>query len=308
MTAPTWTAREVIDASLSASRAAVEAERERAQEQAELEGLAPQEAIPATPQTEAEFRAGLVAVYGIARKATMHDLYTRWEVGRYLSTALDNCKWGSAGKLIQDLYDDPSVFFRWKKSHVYSYAQLGREEWAVVAKSGSAKKALEDMRDRNRTDAERKERKERKSTMRTKERGYLQEIHVQGCQLDEQSKRIRELEEENRLLRGAADPAKYKAMEECLESHALAERMAYKKLDLSEALAHTYKSKLERQGRELGAARVALAARPPTNGNAPFVHPGGQIEGNGNGATNGSAPLLSIGENRGAYVDPGEQA
>ena len=296
MTAPVFSAAQAIDIHLAASQAAVEAERERERQQAELEGRAPLEAIPATPKTEAEFRAGLVAVYSIARTATMHDLYTRWEVGRYLSTALDNCKWGSAGKLIQDLYDDPEVFFRWKKSHVYSYAQLGREEWAVVAKSGSAKKALEDMRDRNRTDAERKERKERKSTMRTKERRYLQEIHVQGCQIDEQSKRIRELEEENRLLRGAADPAEYKAMEECLESHAMAERMAYKKVDAAEAVTRTYKFKLERQGRELGAARVALAARPPTNGN-------------GNGADrDGSSLLLGIGKNRVLHVDPGEQA
>ena len=306
MTAPTvFTAAEAIDLHLAASQAAVEAERERAQEQAELEGLAPQEAIPATPQTEAELRAGLVAVYRIARTATMHDLYTRWEVGRYLSTALDNCKWGSAGKLIQDLHDDPEVLFEWKKSHVYSYAQLGREEWEVVAKSGSARKALEDVRDRNRTDAERKERKERKATLRNKERGYLQEIHVQGCQLDEQSKRIRELEEENRLLRGAADPAEYKAMEECLESHAMAEQMAYKKVDAAEAMVRTQRFKMERQGRELGAARVALA-RPPTNGNTPFVQRAGQLD--GNGATNRSALLLDIGETRGVHVDPGEQA
>ena len=63
MTAPTWTTREMIDVSTASSRDAVAAERARAQEQAELEGLAPQEAIPATPQTEAELRAGLVAVY-----------------------------------------------------------------------------------------------------------------------------------------------------------------------------------------------------------------------------------------------------
>ena len=296
MTAPVFSAAQAIDIHLASSRAAVEAERERAQEQAELEGLAPQEAIPATPQTEAEFRAGLVAVYSIARTATMHDLYTRWEVGRYLSTALDNCKWGSAGKLIQDLYDDPEVFFRWKKSHVYSYAQLGREEWAVVAKSGSAKKALEDMRDRNRTDTERKERKERKATMRNRERLYLQEIHVLGCQNDELSKENLELRERVRILEADANPVQVQALEECIESHALAERLAHKQTDAAEAVAHTYKFKLERQGRELGAARVALAARPPTNGN-------------GNGAANGSTLLLGIGETRGVqHVDPGEQA
>ena len=306
MTAPTWTTREMIDVSTASSRDAVAAERVRAQEQAELEGLAPQEAIPATPQTEAELRAGLVAVYKIARTATMHDLYTRWEVGRYLSNALDNCEWGSAGEVIQALYDDPEVLFRWKRPTVYAYAQLGREEWAVVAKSGSVRKALEDMRDRNRTDAEREEREERKATLRNKERLHLQEIEVLGCQLDEQSKELRELREENRLLRGAADPTEYKALEECVESHALAERLALKKLDLSEALHHTKDRKMERMGREAGALRVALAARPPSNGNAPIVQRGGQLDGNGNG--NGSALLLSIGENGGNYVDPGEQS
>ena len=88
----------------------------------------------------------------------------------------------------------------------------------------------------------------------------------------------------------------------------IAERMAYKKVDAAEAMVRTQRFKMERQGRELGAARVALARRPPTNGNGPFVHPGGQIEGNGNGAANGSALLLDIGETRGVqHVDPGEQ-
>ena len=118
----------MIDASLSASRARCGGRKsERAQEQAELEGLAPQEAITGhTENRGSSCRAGLVAVYKIVSgSATMHDLYgPAGKSERYLSTALDNCKWGSAGKLIRDLHDDPEVFFRWKKSHVYSYAQL----------------------------------------------------------------------------------------------------------------------------------------------------------------------------------------
>ena len=94
----------------------------------------------------------------------------------------------------------------------------GARNGQVVAKSGSAKKALEDMRDRNRTDTERKERKERKATMRNKESaGTSGDIrNVLGCQVDVQaSKRIRELEDREQAYwkRSAnADPAEYKEL------------------------------------------------------------------------------------------------
>ena len=241
----------------------------------------------------------------------MHDLYTRWEVGRYLSNALDNCEWGSAGEVIQALYDDPEVLFRWKRPTVYAYAQLGREEWAVVAKSGSVRKALEDMRDRNRTDAERQERLERKARMRNKESQLPPgDTGTSECKNDDEQAKAhpRATRKRTGYLKADASPIQpeCKAMEECIEGHALAERMALKKLDLSEALHHTKDRKMERMGREAGALRVALAARPPSNGNAPIVQRGGQLDGNGNG--NGSALLLSIGENGGNYVDPGEQS
>ena len=89
-----------------------------------------------------------------------------------------------------------------------------------------------------------------------------------------------------------SDPGKVRELEDCVASHAEAERMAYKKVDAAEAMVRTQGFKLERQGRELGSLRVAMSARPS----------------NGNGAEPDGSPLLcSIGETSRDYVDPGEQ-
>ena len=118
------------------------------------------------------------------------------------------------------------------------------------------------------------------------------DIEVLRRQNDEQAKRIRKLEERVRVLEAEANPVQVQALEECVESHALAEKKAYKKLDAAEAVTRSYKFKLERQGRQLATQRVALEARPT----------------NGNGADrDGSSLLLGIGENR-VHVDPGEQS
>ena len=305
MTAPTWTAPEVVEVVVDASRAATEAERERA----DLEdAFVPPEPIgPATD--EASFRDGLQEHYRRVRQDVMLHLRDVYDFAcwfdAYAVLLQEHVTGGNMldgkghtntgiGAVVEAMREAGEI--GWKYSTVRAYRVLAGYEWSVIAKCGSLKKAREWCANEKRTPTEREERKERKATMRTRERGYLQEIHVQGCQLDEQSKRIRELEEENRLLRGAADPTEYKAMEECLESHAMAERMAYKKVDAAEAMVHTQDRKLERQGRELGALRVALAARPPTNGN-------------GNGADrDGSSLLLDIEKNRLVHVDPGEQA
>ena len=329
MTAPTvFTAAQTIDIHLAASQAAVEAERERAILEDGFEAEHP--ILPATD--EDSFRVGLQEHYRRVRHdvmAHLRDVYdfSIWFDAYALKQQNDNalefstssekdhvngftCSTGKGhtktgvGATVDAMREAGEI--GWKYSTVRKYRVLAGFEWKDIAKCGSLKKALEWCANEKRTPTEREERKERKATMRNRERLHLQEIHVLGCQVDEASKRIRELEEENRILRGAADPAEYKAMEECLESHAMSERMAYKKLDLSEALAHTYKSKLERQGRELGAARVALAARPPTNGDGRYLST--RVD-DCNGAANGSTLLLGIGETRGVqHVDPGEQA
>ena len=70
---------------------------------------------------------------------------------------------------------------------------------------------------------------------RTKERGYRQEIHVQGCHLDEQSVSAH-VSSVNRCAswRPTLNPDQVQALEECVESQELAERKAYKKSQLSQ--------------------------------------------------------------------------
>ena len=302
MTAPTWTAREMIDASTASSRDAVAAERERAAAEYGFEAEHP--ILPATD--EDSFRSGLQEHYGTVRQDVMAHLRDVYDFALWFNAyagspnvedeMCEPVRTQGIGVLVDSMREAGEI--GWKYATVRKYRVLAEFEWKDLAKCGSLKKALTWCANEKRTPAEREGRKERKATMRTRERLHLQEIEVLGCQLDEQSKELRELREENRLLRGAADPTEYKALEECVESHALAERMAHRKLDLSEALGRTKDRKMERMGRELGALRVALAARPPSNGN-----------GNGNGAErDGSSLLLSIGKNRGDYVDPGEQS
>ena len=291
MTAPVFSAAQAIDIHLASSRAAVEAERERASLEDGFEAEHP--ILPATD--DESFRSGLQEHYRRVRHDVMAHLRDVYDFSIWFSDYAGSlqehvngftCSTGKGrtntgiGAVVDSMREAGEI--GWKYSTVRKYRALAGFEWSVIAKCGSLKKALEWCANEKRTPTEREERKEHKATMRNRERLHLQEIHVLGCQVDEASKRIRELEEENRLLRGAADPAEYKAMEECLESHALAEKMAYEKLDLSEALVHTQDRKLERQGRELGALRVALAARPPTNGN-----------GNGNGADRDGSSLCT---------------
>ena len=185
----------------------------------------------------------------------------------------------------------------WKYSTVRKYRSLAAFEWEEIARCGSLRKALEWCANYNRTPAQRTELKERKARMRNKESQFEREIRNLGVKNDVQAKRIKELEEQVRVLQLATDPVHVKELEGAVASHEKAEKRAYKKVDAAEAALHTMDRKLERQGRELGAARVALAARPPTNGNG---------NGNGRGEDDGSTLLLSIGENR-VYVDPGEQ-
>ncbi len=103
-----------------------------------------------SPGSEADFVAGLVEHYRQCRRASMAKLRATWEAGRWLSNALDTAKreaW-PVDSLIADLRKSGRC--KWRRSTIYAYAQLGREDWRAVKPSGSVRKALAVIRERNR--------------------------------------------------------------------------------------------------------------------------------------------------------------
>lgn len=112
--------------------------------------------LPPVPETEDDFREGLRECYRRKHGAGMEYLRLVWEVGGWLSNALDNAKSNGwpVGEIVREIQESGHF---WKgRSTIYAYAQLGRERWGIVAKSGaSVRKALADMRNRNRTPGER---------------------------------------------------------------------------------------------------------------------------------------------------------
>ena len=302
-----YSAAELINIHMRAQRDAVARERERADIE---DAFAPAEPIaPATD--EASFRSGMPQHYRRARQDQQRYLRDIFDFAvwfdAYAESLQDHanplaCPTGRRAKtglsaIVDEMREKGEI--GWKYSTVRAYRSMAGFEWDAIAKCGSVKKALEWCANQNRTEADRTERKERKARMRNKESELERENRNLGVQNDMKTKRIRELEEENRLLRAAADPTEYKAMEESVASHVKAERAAYKKVDAIEAEARGYKAKMERQGRELGAARVALAERPRARAKEPWE-----------GADDGSTLSLGIGENRGRsgeWIDPGDQ-
>ena len=127
-------------------------------------------------------------------------------------------------------------------------------EWDEIAKCGSLKKAREWCANQNFTEKEIKERKFRKRCMRKKETELEREVQNLGVQNDMKTKRIKEMEQQLRVLQLAADPAMVKALQESVAAHAEAERKAYEKVDEAEALVRT-------QGFGRSSARAVSSAR-----------------------------------------------
>ena len=206
--------------------------------------------LPPVPDTEDDFRNGLEEMY--RRKLThgMDHLRLVWEIGRWLSNALDTarCNGWPVGKMIEDLRDRDVI--RWRRSAIYSYAQLGREPWKIVAKSGSVRRALTDMRNRNRTPEERRE-------MKAKRHAKEREIESLAGMLLDRDREISDL----------ADAVK---------AHAEAERLALKRADAAEADLLVERAKLATT--RCPSCRAVLTPPHPTpqnpsfEGEAPSLH------------------------------------
>ena len=112
--------------------------------------------LPPPPQESAVCRklaSGFLGCYTRVRSAAVDHLRTAWEEGRKLDALLAEAKAeGVPVKvLLHKLREDRSNPFNWSYPTVRAYAQLSREPWPLVKASGSVRKALADMRDRNRT-------------------------------------------------------------------------------------------------------------------------------------------------------------
>ena len=266
------------------------------------------------PATDEEsFRSGLQRYYRRARQDVMDHLRDVFEFAKWFDAYAESlqdhanplaCPTGRRAKtglsaIVDEMREAGTI--GWKYSTVRTYRSLAAFEWEVIARCGSLKKALEFVSNYNRTPTQRTERKEQKARMRTKQSDMQKEIDLLARENDVQAKVISDLRERVRVLQLAADTAKVEELEERVANHAKAETMAYRKVDAAEAMVHTMDRKLERQGRELGSLRAALASRPRN----------GQGNGNGNSHSNGQTdvlpPSLRIGQPAGGYVDPGEQ-
>ncbi len=206
--------------------------------------------------SEADLRDGLIAQYRAVRGAAMDKLRATWEAGRWIADALDTAKangW-AVNSLVTAMRKDGDI--AWKPSTVRAYAQLGREDWRIVAKSGSVRKALEDMRDRNRKPEERQAMKERKRATRNRDRTHQRELAGRDREIDYQARRIKGLTERLRVAEAAADPERIRDLEEAVRCHAEAERRALKRAAAAEGRARAWEKRVTRIEREMAHLRL----------------------------------------------------
>ena len=211
------------------------------------------------PLSADDFRDGLEEIYHLKRRSEMEHLRYVWECGGWLSNALDTAKsngW-NVGEIIESLRDDKRVPFGWKRSSVYSYAQLSREEWRDVAKCGSIGKALEWLRAKRRTPQAAAAMKERKARSRNRDAVYRSRMLHMEREIDALTKRNRQLEERNRVLEAEANPATVLDLEAVIRDHAEAERLAHVMTAAAEMRAEMWERRVERV--EKAAAHLRLS-------------------------------------------------
>ena len=262
--------------------------------------------FPPLPETRQEFEDGVAECYAEVRRKVMDHLRLVWEVGRWLDAAREIGKrngWPIANMLRQ-LREDEII--RWQYPTVRAYCQLSREDWKTVAKSGSVRKALSDMRARNRTPEEQVAHDMKRARSRHKDKTHAAALQLETDRGDQQAATIRQLREEVRKLRLAVDPQKVADLEAVVASHAEAEEKALARAAAAEATAEALRGRVARVEREAAHLRNRVAYLEDENRGLRGQSDNGVISPNGqsdNGVISPGQPTLWHSDN--GVISPG---
>lgn len=155
-------------------------------------------AVPTEPATDPEqFGDGLAAHCRRCLDAKAAHLLHVWEAGRWVADCIDR-HGGRVNAWCRALHEKKHVYWRWKT--IKAYAQLGREDWELVRKARSVRRALQEMKARNRTPEEQealdRKQREQETTAKTIERlkARLLKAQRKNARLEAHLKRVEDVE------------------------------------------------------------------------------------------------------------------